>query len=156
MAWTPLWFGKHRGKTLPQVLFSDPDWFFWAVENNVFEDKGVLAKEAEEIDFKARHIRIPNEEGEDLVAEYLIHPSTGKFGDMNVVLRSQPLHEGASPAHRKDVIDLSFPRQIAPYDKLGCKNLLSSVKYYLFGCSSYRMTRTRCEAFFDDDTKFVL
>jgi hypothetical protein len=34
---------------------------------------------------------------------------------------SQPLHQGSSPAFRKQVIDLSTPRSIAPYKKLGCE-----------------------------------
>lgn len=55
-----------------------------------------------------------------------------------------------------DVIDLSVARQITQYDKLGCKNLISSVKYALFGSSTTRMTRERCETFFDDVTNFAL
>jgi len=30
MTWTELPFGKYVGMTLPQVLFTDPGWFFWA------------------------------------------------------------------------------------------------------------------------------
>jgi hypothetical protein len=37
MAWSTLNFGKHAGKTLPQIVFADPDWFFWAIETNVFK-----------------------------------------------------------------------------------------------------------------------
>jgi len=44
MAWSILPFGKHKGKTLPQIVFTDPDWFFWAMEENVF--KGPLKREA--------------------------------------------------------------------------------------------------------------
>ena len=29
MVWTTFPFGKHRGKTLPQIILDDPDWFFW-------------------------------------------------------------------------------------------------------------------------------
>jgi hypothetical protein len=57
MAWSTLAFGKHKGKTLPQIVFTDPDWFFWAIEENVF--KGPLRREAERIDARARAIRIP-------------------------------------------------------------------------------------------------
>ncbi len=47
VAWSELTFGKHKGKTLPQVLFADPEYFFWAYEERVF--KGGLAAEAEEL-----------------------------------------------------------------------------------------------------------
>jgi hypothetical protein len=156
MAWTVLQFGKHKGKTLPQILFSDPDWFFWAIEKNIFEGKGPLEREAQEINYKARNIKIPSKEGKDLVAEYLIHAPTGKFGSMVIVPRDRSLHQGSSPASRKDVIDLSFPREIAGYDKLGCGNLLLSVKHHLFGDRHCRMTRQRCEAFFEDDSNLVM
>lgn len=35
MSWTALEFGRHTGRSLPQVMFADPDWFFWAVEAGV-------------------------------------------------------------------------------------------------------------------------
>jgi hypothetical protein len=57
MAWTILTFGRHRGKTLPQVILSDPDWFFWAVDNDVFQ--GALATEAVDLEQKATAIKIP-------------------------------------------------------------------------------------------------
>jgi hypothetical protein len=35
--WSVLDFGKHKGRTLPWVMFHDPDWFFWAtiIRNSV-------------------------------------------------------------------------------------------------------------------------
>lgn len=153
MAWTTLQFGKHKGKTLPQVVFSDPDWFFWAIEEGLF--KGLLKAEANMINTRARSIRIPNNASGNLEAEYLIHPPTGKFAGMDIVPKSQPLHQGSSPAFRKTVIDLSTARSIAPYDKLGCKNLVSAAKHALFGSSSARMSSERCESFFDTLANFV-
>ena len=35
MIWTTLNFSRHVGKTLPQILFSDPDWFFWAMDKQL-------------------------------------------------------------------------------------------------------------------------
>ena len=49
MEWTKLNFGKHEGKTLPQIMFIDADWFFWGWEKKIFNDKGQLKKEAEEL-----------------------------------------------------------------------------------------------------------
>ena len=37
MNWTTINFGKHQGKTLPQVILDDADWFFWAYENKVLQ-----------------------------------------------------------------------------------------------------------------------
>lgn len=32
MPWSIVSFGRHSERTLPQIIFSDPDWFFWAIE----------------------------------------------------------------------------------------------------------------------------
>ena len=96
MAWSILAFGKHKGKTLPQFVFADPDWFFWAIESGVF--RGNQRREAERIDARARAIRIPKNDKANLKAEYVVHPPTGKFGNMEIVPARRPLHQGSSPA----------------------------------------------------------
>ncbi|WP_088186824.1 hypothetical protein [Desulfosporosinus sp. FKA] len=155
MAWTILNFGKYQGKTLPQILFLDPDWFYWAYDEGVFRNKGQLFNEAEEIYQKASSIKIPNLDDIERVAEYVIHAPTGKFGKLELVPVSRPPHVGGSPTFRKNVIDLSVPRQVAHYDKTGCALLLGNVKYYLFG-ANVRMTKKKCEDFFNDNDNFRL
>jgi hypothetical protein len=152
MGWSRIAFGKHKGKTLPQLVFTDPDYFFWARGKGLF--KGKTGYEAEQIYRKVCAIRIPKSETKNLVAEYACHPETGKFVGLEIVPRSQPLHYGTTPTLRDSVIDLTFPRQLAHYDKLGCRLLLSSLKFYLFGDSGYRMTKKRCEQFFENDANF--
>jgi hypothetical protein len=156
MAWSTVNFGKHKGKTLPQIVFTDPDYFFWAMGEGVFRKKGDLEREAKDIWHKARNIRIPGNDKDQLRAEYSIHFPTGKFGDMEIVPVSQARHEGSTRTIRKNVIDLNVPRQLASYDKLGCRTLLSCVKYALFRSSKARMTREKCEKFFADDRNFVI
>jgi len=156
MSWTKLRYGRHTGKTFPQILFSDPDWLFWAVEEGPFaKKKTFLAREAADIDRKARNIRIPSRLGEDLVVEYFIHRPTGKFIEFRIVPADQPYHEGSSPTFRGDVIDLSIPRKISSYDKLGYKSILASLKFYIFRTSKTRMTKEKCEEFYDDPTNFL-
>lgn len=149
--WTPLSFGKHDGKTLPQVLLHDPDWFFWAMENHAFRLSANLLAESQELDRKARSIKLVMEGYE---VEYLIHPGVRKLASVHPVLKSQPLHQGSSRAYRLDVLDLSFPRRFAPYDKMGSKFVLQGVKAMYFRDKS--LTKSRCEAFFEDDANFVL
>jgi len=155
MPWSIVSFGKHRGKTLPQIIFSDPDWFFWAIEKGVFKNKGSLATEAQEVHKKATKIKIPNNDNDELVVEYIVHQPTGKFSHFDVIPSSRPHHEGSSATFGRNVIDISVPRQIADYDKLGCKQLLSSLKYYVFGNKSVRMTKKKCEDFFDTSNNFA-
>ncbi len=154
MSWTPLKFGKHKGKTLPQVLFADPDWFFWAIDNNVFS-KGPqsLRNEAEALNKKARNIRIPPTQGKQVEVEYVVHSPSGKFSHFTIVDASRPSHQG-SGAYRGNVIDMSFPRAFAQYDKFGCRLLVKSLKYWVLGDEKIRMAKRRCEEFFDTATNF--
>lgn len=59
-------FGKYEGLTLPQVLFTDPDHFYWL--RKVL--KGSLAMQAEQLARKACRIRIPREPAEAFVVDY--------------------------------------------------------------------------------------
>ncbi|MCK5342198.1 MAG: hypothetical protein KAR20_02275 [Candidatus Heimdallarchaeota archaeon] len=154
MSWQIINFGKYSGKTLPQVLLHYPDWFFLAFEEGAFDNRGPLADEADDLYNKATNIKIPNNNGE-LVAEYLVRASTGKFLYFEIVPLHSPQHEGGNLTFRFPVIDLSAPRKIAKHDKLGCKQLLYSFKRYVFGSPSTRLTKNKCEEFFKDNTNFT-
>jgi hypothetical protein len=152
MYWSDLRFGRYKGDNLPKVLFADPDWFFWAYDEEAFQ--GTQEREADIIYVRATNIRIPQPNGQKLVAEYMIHPSVGKFSGMELVPEDRPAHEGSTPTFRRNVIDLSIPRQISEYDKTGGKILIQSVKFHYFGNQSARMTKPRCEDFFNDPANF--
>lgn len=152
--WPILDFGQHEGTSLPRVLFEDPDWFFWAIEEGVFDDKPKYRDAAQELKEKAKNIKPPDDDYDDPVVEYTIHPSVHRLGGVDVVERSHPVHRGSSPTTRKDVFDLSMPRRYDDYEKKGAKILISGMKHELFGDSSYRMTEKRCEEFFGDDSNF--
>jgi hypothetical protein len=155
MSWSTVNFGKHSGKTLPQIILSDPDWFFWAVERGLFK-QSALRQEADDVNRKSRCIRIPQKGGKKLVAEYFIHRPTNKFSHFDLAPEDRPAHQGSSPTFRAEVIDLSVPRRIASYDKLGFKNMLTSLRFHVFGSESARLTRKICEDFFDNDANFCL
>jgi hypothetical protein len=86
MSWTAVRNGKYEGKTLPQIIFLDPDHFFWAVEIDIFKNNKTLASEAKKLNYKARNIRIP----EGIKAEYWIHRPTGKFDHMDLIPEDRP------------------------------------------------------------------
>jgi len=152
--WTPLYFGRHKGKTLPWVIFHDPDWFFWAYKNGIFKDKQTLRKEVREIYRKSRSIRIPQKRSERQIAEYGFSNRKGRFVNLEIVPVNQPQHEGSTPVYRLPVIDLSVPGDTRSYDKLGYRILLKAVKFVLFRNSKCRMTEKRCASFFNNDSNF--
>ena len=149
--WYELQFGEHRGKMLPQVIWSDPDWFFWAFDQGVF--KGQLGELAWDLYDKARNIRI----GEDLEARYTFDQWRG-FTDLEIVPRCEPGHwdfNRSLNCEKKDCIDLGYPRELAPYLRTCCKGILPVVKHYLFESEDFRMTKKRCESFFEQPEAFV-
>ena len=156
MNWTKLEFGKHRGRTLPQVMFSDADWFFWLHANPLPTNNNVRGSEFEEIYRKSRSIKVPQKGDENMVAEYIIDPRNHNFRGLDLVPASRPQHQGYSQTFRLPVINMAKVREIATYDKAGYHRLIGDLKLCLFGSRRVRMTKQRCEAFFDDDANFAL
>ena len=154
MKWSTLTFGKHKGKTLPQVMFSDPDWFFHGLENGYF--KGSLFPQARDIYQKSRAIRVPRRNGEKRFIEYFIDLASGKFVTLHVIRGDMESYGLVSKNMILEVIDMGLPREIARYDKTGYHNFLCAMKAILFGDPSYKMTKRRCEEFFNDDGNFEL
>ena len=154
MEWTKLKFSKYIGKTLPEVMFKDPDWFYYSYKEGRFWGK--MKYEAEEIYRKSRSINIPQNGSTRLVAEYAFHPDDGSFVGLEIVTENTPRHTGDTLTSRFDFIDMMVPHNNRNYDKLGNKLLIQKMKYYLFGNNSYRMTKAKCEAFFSDSNNFVL
>lgn len=105
---------------------------------------------------RATRIKIPQVGPERLVAEYVFHPSTGKFTTLNLVPQSQPPHGGSSPTMRSNFIDLSVPRQSASYDKRGGSLLIADIKVHLFGSERVRITARLSENFFENEDNFDL
>jgi hypothetical protein len=147
MHWTTLNFGKHAGKSLPQIIISDPDWFFWAVACGVFT--GTLAAEAEDLVDKATAIKIPKSNPDRWRVEYR-HEDKGSFlGFEFVRANSHCGHHWTRLPH----LDLSCVRRGKAYDKKGCRNLLRDFRRYCLGKKS--ATKRRCEKFFSNSKNFV-
>ncbi len=157
MSWTPLKFGPHKGLTLPQVLFKDPDWFLNIYENEkrlLVRYQNSLMEEANDIYNKACNIIIPKSDGNNYEIEYFIDSGTCRFAYFKIVPAKQGQHVGGSITIRKEVIDMSIPRRYSHNDKIGYKSFVRSIKNIFFGDASYTMTKKRCEDFFDDPSNF--
>jgi hypothetical protein len=155
MPWTPLTFGKHSGKSLPQILLHDPDWFFYLWDKGAFEAPSRFSREAAIIHAKATSIRPTPAGAETPEVEYNFAPDGGCVG-FDLVPASRGRHQGSTRTERGLCIDLSVPHRHRNYDKIGGRLFLRSLKACLFGSSQVRMTRERCEGFFDDADNFFL
>jgi hypothetical protein len=147
MRWTPLNFGKHEGKSLPQIIISDADWFFWALASGAFE--GRFAAEAEDLVDKATAIKIPKSNPNRWRVEYRYEDKGTFLGFEFVKAKSHFGHHATRQPH----LDLSCVRRGKTYDKKGCRNLLRDFRRYCFGKKS--ATKRRCEKFFSNSKNFV-
>ncbi len=66
MRWAIVPFGRYKGRTLPEIIVRDLDWFFWVLPKLY----GKLADEAQELARKVRSIKIPKSKKGKLVVEY--------------------------------------------------------------------------------------
>jgi hypothetical protein len=148
MRWTTLNFGKHAGKTLPEIILSDADWFFWALKKDVF--KGRLTIEAEELVQRARAIKIRKRRPERWQVEYS-YDNTGGFSGFRFVKVDIPWRCGTR-SMRLPYLGLLWVRRKA-YDKRGCRNLLRDFRHYYFGDNT-RLTKQRCQEFFSNKRNF--
>ena len=148
--WQTLSFGRYNGKTLPQIVLHDPDYFFWGLAQPIF--KGRLADEASELAYKAKHISIPEAYSDGFIVAYFVDQH-GRFARFEIT-RPSELIEGSY--FTDDRLDLSVIRRLKHYDKTGNKLMLRSFKYYYFGNAGARLSRRKCEQFFNDDQNFCV
>ena len=151
--WSPLRIGKHEGKTIPQIIMSDPDYFFWALEQDRFF-RGRIATEADDVNKKIRRIKIPKIKPNDWLIEYY-WSRDGKFSHFDIVESTRPPHVGSSITQRAKHLSFAVVRETKHYDKLGYRLFLNNFKHYFFGKESARMTKAVCEKFFDTPSNFV-
>jgi hypothetical protein len=151
--WSSINFGKvyGLGKTLPEIVLSDPDWFFHMHEQSGF--LGGLAREADQVAGRARQIRIPGKSPRDFKVQYYMSPDTGKFWYIGIVRTDEPFPI-EQPFERCDFLDLSYPRRRWQYDKRGGKRIIRELKILVFGNEHMRLTKAVCERFFNDSKNF--
>jgi hypothetical protein len=144
--WRPMPFGKYEGRTLPEILFADPDYFFWL--RGVL--KGALAIESEQLARKACRIRIPREPAEAFVVDYFFEPG-GRFICFSIVPKGRERDPSSHEIHRANYLDFSCIRNRTQYAKREYVRFLRCFRNEFFGNKSARMTKGRCERFFDGD-----
>ncbi len=147
MFWTVVPFGKYKGKTLPEIIVRDPDWFFWAAPKLY----GKLADEAEELARRARTIKIPNLRRKNLQVEYKYEMGHSFCGFAFVKAGNLQYSRWAT---RLPYLDLSWPLRRKKYDKRAGRTMIRDFRIQYFG-EHKRLTKQRCEEFFSNERNFI-
>ena len=147
MKFSILDFGKHEGKTIPEILLSDPNWFFWALDAGLFQQHGRQQEEAAELGYRARNIKLPRDNPEQWRVNYY----TNRHGDYwGFIIQRTDVLPDSGFAFETEVLSLEYVTQLRPTDRA---YYLHKIKSYLFGKGS-RVTKTVAEQFFGDDSNF--
>ncbi len=147
MHWTVVPFGKYEGKTLPEIIVRDLDWFFWILPKLY----GKLAVEAQELARKARAIKIPKSDKSKLEVEYQ-YEFDHRFCGFSFVKAVSPHYTRWTT--RLPYLDLSWPLRRKKYDKRSGRIMIRDFRIHYFG-KRRRLTKARCEEFFNNDRNFI-
>ena len=145
MHWSLVPFGKYKGKTFPEIIVRDPDWFFWALPKLY----GKLAEEAQDLARKAGAIRPPRRGRKRLEVAYEFDMDR-KFSGFEFVDADSPPSRWAT---RLRYLDLQWPIR-KKYDKRAGRMMLRDFRRHYFG-KQKRLTKERCEEFFSNDANFI-
>ena len=138
-------FGKYQGKSFPEIIVCDPDWFFWALPKLY----GKLAEEAQELARRARSIKIPRRGRKRLEVAYEFDMDR-RFCGFEFVEADSPLSRWCT---RLPYLDLRWPLR-RKYDKRAGRIMLRDFRIHYFG-EHKRLTKERCEEFFSNDRNFI-
>jgi len=167
MNWNIVNFGKYRdkNKTLPQIIFDDADWFFWAYEKGALSQNGIPKDEVELIYTRATRIKPRTE----CYVKYFLYPDGSSWGfgfiPIEEAKKNYSEYIGGSYFGKDYVnldstyrtilkyIDLSFPSQRKGYDKKGCKKFTNDLKSYILYVK--KVTKKIAEDFFSNEDNFM-
>jgi hypothetical protein len=145
MHWSAVPFGRYKGKTFPEIIVRDADWFFWVLPKLY----GTLAEEAQELARRARAIKTPRRSRRRLEVEYEFDRDRRFYGFEFVDADSPPSRWSL----RLPYLDLRWPLR-RKYDKRAGRIMLRDFRRRYFG-QHKRLTKERCEEFFSNDVNFI-
>lgn len=169
MKWNKVNFGtnkKVQNKTLPQIMFIDPDWFFFQYERDNSYLKKAFGIQADTIYQRSRNIK-PREG--HYIKHFLFCDNTSDgFTPISIEKAEQKFSECIeSSITCQDLdfldtqkffifkrIDLRFPKTLKQYDKKSCKFFVDELKEYL--SLGKRITEQKAIDFFENDENFIL
>jgi hypothetical protein len=146
--WLPVPFGKHIGKTLPELLINDPSYFFWALAKGIF--LGKLSHQAQIVAARARHVLPPISEPND--HQYAMRfNERGKLESVAIMKMAPDLGDVLPLRH----FDFSVFCLLGRREAKTKVKILNWLKGELFGREG-PISQEACEAFLSDDDNFDL
>ena len=148
--WVHLDFGRHAGKTLPELVFTDPQYFFQTLTDEIFHDD--LFIQAAIINRRMKHILPPRPRPSKW--EFLIDLGSEKeFKDFKIVMIDNREHEKEQWQFRAKHLNLSV---VAEQSRAVCEKMLSRIKEEFFPEAGENLSRPDYEKFIWRNSNFDL
>lgn len=145
-----------KGKTFPQIIFNDPDWFFYCYHRGDFNNNPSQKSQADFVYNRARNIKIPNNEHANLKAEYVFLKKNAKFIRLDIITNETTQVDESTLVICIKHIDMLVIMQSLRFNKVENSLKLKQIKYILFFSNNYSMTKNRSEKFFSNPDNFIL
>ena len=147
--WPIIEFGsKHKGKTLPQAVLTDPAWFFASLKHQRFWASSYA--DVSELAYKACNIKIPKPDPENWKIIWTDSPA-GNCDPFRIMGPEEPIVDFPFIMSH---LDLAWPRRWLGYDFGVSEAVSAAFRKNVFGGAE--LTAERCNAFFSDDENFLL
>jgi hypothetical protein len=159
--WLPMRIGKHKGKTLPQIVFKDPSYVVWLYQNDVLlpeiyknEYQYHIAHQLEVIHNRMTRIKPPTG------CKFAIVIDDASVFRKFIALRKgqspkKPLKSGWKIVQRLDLLDIGILSRFKN-PKRGFERMCRCLTKYCFGDADAEIDAKACEKFIEDDAKFDL
>ena len=145
--WSYVGFGSYCDKTLPEVVLSDPGWFFHELKGTSLWESAYC--EVNELAYKACNIKVPTADPENWKIIWSDDLLDGRDA-FRIMGREEPIIDYAFTMSH---LDLSWPRRWHSYDAGESAAVAAAFrKNYLGGAE---LTPERCNAFFSNNENFV-
>lgn len=154
MSWAEVDFGKYKdaNKTLPEIVLIDTDYFVWGYEFGIFRSDQLLNTQSEDIYRKIQSIRIPFNDNNELICEFISHEN--KIQKLQVNFKDSP--RDVNCVYRESHIDLTFPNKYNPESFNKMNQVLPQLYNILFGGETKIPNRTICDDFFIYEENFFM
>ena len=143
MVWTKMFFGQYNGKTMPEIIAVDLDYFLH-MQPGLYARLGI---EARMLVRRLCSIRVPLHLKRRSIEYY--HDGN-EFVGFAVVKTKKPIT--VRGAHRLSYLDMSLARG-GRFAKRECRNMIRCFREWYF--SGRNLTKARVEAFFADRDNFL-
>lgn len=169
MKWNKVNFGtteKVKGKTLPQIMFIDPDWFYTQYEYADSHLRKVFGVQAEMIYQRSRNIKPRNGH---YIKYFLFYDGTSdgftpiskedaetKFKECietSIYCQDIELLDAQKFKILKR-LDIRYPKCLKNYDKKSCKIFIDEIKEYLD--LGKQISEKKAIEFFENDDNFII